>query len=331
MLIYTAPDNDGTLLVKTFDFTLDREDATEETLLVLPKERDGISGALLSPKGDKLAFVDVNQSDYPRRTKLYVINLEEVETKAATFDLPINYMCGSSCYVHAGEDFLFTDNNTIQYAVYNMGEDKKELISFTLPPVDFAMKAANKLETDAQKPTDRINFMPVSLSGKSQSEFLVFGGDGLLFKIGRNNPENTWKVGWHINKKFIEILVKDVNQDGIQELWTHTSATQAGVIYQKYQLLSEKNDLLIPLYAYEGSMGIFQGISGGKHNDTLSADCTITFEDINKDGVLEIRESIDYQLYNGGNSYETIRQKAKKVKGDHIYFFKYGKYRKHVR
>ncbi len=114
-VIFSDAQSDTTaFLIKTYETDIQKE----ETLLKLPQKRDGISTIVWSPNKQSFAFVDVNQQDYKMGTKLYVFQLET--GKLSTFDAPINFVCGASCYVHAQEDFWFQDNQHIGYKIHTM-------------------------------------------------------------------------------------------------------------------------------------------------------------------------------------------------------------------
>lgn len=97
------------LLIKKYDFI----DKRNSVLFKLPKERYGISKIIWSPKGDKLALVDVNRESYNEETRLYVFDINK--NTLITQDIGINYNCKAFCYPKANEDFWFRNNNSIGY------------------------------------------------------------------------------------------------------------------------------------------------------------------------------------------------------------------------
>lgn len=125
-IVFSDTQSDTTaFLIKTYE----TDTKKEEILLRLPGKRDGISPIIWSPDKQSFAFVDVNQQDYKVGTKLYVFQLET--GKLSTFDAPINFVCGASCYVQAQEDFWFKDDTTIQYKIHllkNQGQKATTLI-----------------------------------------------------------------------------------------------------------------------------------------------------------------------------------------------------------
>ncbi|OJJ23120.1 hypothetical protein BKI52_01855 [marine bacterium AO1-C] len=127
-LIYSGSDSKSdSFLIKTYEVDTQKE----KVLIKLPAERDGISSIIWSPNEQLFAFVDVDQDGYKMGTKLYVYHLES--GKVSLFDAPINFMCGASCYVHAGEDFLFKDDKTITYLKHKMkNEGKEEMININI-------------------------------------------------------------------------------------------------------------------------------------------------------------------------------------------------------
>jgi hypothetical protein len=120
-ILYSDVKSDqSTFVIKSYNI----ENQETKTLITMLKESQGLSGIIYSPNQTKLAFVDVNQSGYKMGTKLYVLDLETNQTKS--FDLPIYFVCGASCYVHADEDFKFKDSITIEYKKHPLKNEGKE-------------------------------------------------------------------------------------------------------------------------------------------------------------------------------------------------------------
>lgn len=123
-VIFSDTQSDTTaFLIKTYQIDTQKE----EILLKLPGKRDGISAIIWSPDKQSLAFVDVNQQGYKMGTKLYMLQLKT--GKLSTFDAPINFVCGSSCYVREGKDFWFKDDTTIQYKTHRLANQNEETIA----------------------------------------------------------------------------------------------------------------------------------------------------------------------------------------------------------
>ncbi len=79
---------------------------------------EGINYFRFSPSGEKVAIEVVKQDaeDYPTRVKLFILTLENdlVVHKQKT-DVKAFYSCGDNRCSGEGEDFLFLDENTLQY------------------------------------------------------------------------------------------------------------------------------------------------------------------------------------------------------------------------
>ncbi|MBR9919722.1 MAG: hypothetical protein GYB31_02720 [Bacteroidetes bacterium] len=91
---------------------------------VFPDSR-GISSVSWSPDGRKAAFVVLNNAQYPKDTRLFILELDgkEVVSKQK-FDIP-NYYFAASMMVVAPVQFI--DNNTISYQVQDPERRKEEM------------------------------------------------------------------------------------------------------------------------------------------------------------------------------------------------------------
>lgn len=147
----------------------------------------------------------------------------------------------------------------------------------------------------------------------------------LLLKVNCQGAKK-WFIDWHATESVVKKDTIDINNDGIQELWLEGGLTWQGVTTQSYQLLSFKGDSTRVLYTCQGSVGLSPFVTKAQLNDTLSTSCRVTFKDVDKDGVKEIQEHIEYGLYNGGSNYEEITKRIRHVRTKNIWYFINGKF-----
>lgn len=88
-------------------------------ILALADNSDGLSNLIWSPNGEKAAFVEVNQDDFPERTRLHIIDFSQRQPRYVRhFDLKINFSCASICFSTAWSDYSWKDDQTIVYGTY---------------------------------------------------------------------------------------------------------------------------------------------------------------------------------------------------------------------
>ena len=98
--------------VKMLDFSSDKS----QVVTSFEHATDGASDIIWQADGRLFAFVTINQDDVPHRTRLHVLEIEDRKiAQKKHYDIPINYMCGSSCFSTGGEDFWWEDEQTIGY------------------------------------------------------------------------------------------------------------------------------------------------------------------------------------------------------------------------
>ncbi len=106
--------------IKSYNF----ESGNTEYLMSLYKDNDGTSGIIWNETGDKMAFVNVNQEEYPQMCKIFVLEIKDGSViDKQKFDAPVFFHCGASCYPEM-QHFKFINNKTIQYKRHEMIDER---------------------------------------------------------------------------------------------------------------------------------------------------------------------------------------------------------------
>lgn len=106
--------------IKSYNF----EKGEINFLMSLYKDLDGTSGIIWDETGNKMAFVNINQEEYPQMCKIFVLEIKEGSlVDKQKFDAPVFFHCGASCYPEM-QHFKFINNKTIQYKRHEMIDER---------------------------------------------------------------------------------------------------------------------------------------------------------------------------------------------------------------
>lgn len=110
-LCYFAWEDDKSFL-RCYDF--EKEKVTQ--LIEFYDGGDGIPSVVWYENENRFAFVNINQEKYENGAKIFVITLENGEMASKeSFEVPVNFECGSMCLSYPEEDFWWVSEKKIGY------------------------------------------------------------------------------------------------------------------------------------------------------------------------------------------------------------------------
>ncbi|PIR76215.1 MAG: hypothetical protein COU32_03010 [Candidatus Magasanikbacteria bacterium CG10_big_fil_rev_8_21_14_0_10_42_10] len=77
---------------------------------------DGVGPLVWNDTGDRLAFVEISQQEYPLLTKIGVLNMKTGDT--LLYDAKVNFSCGSVCTAFT-DDVQFSGDRELTYTTWD--------------------------------------------------------------------------------------------------------------------------------------------------------------------------------------------------------------------